>query len=163
MIREFDKNIAPLHGSFPSMPVQERPVMVTMAENNTIASSNFWETGFNSSGRVFLVVMKGRLVLFVPDSLKTTLTHELACTIFAEVNFGKLNDEHYQGQNGFEIIFEDGSVNPFCFHFSHEQSKQICAAADGNYVLQMAFSDKQDIVFPAILSTTKALPTVEFN
>lgn len=106
--------------------------MPIIIENDgpTIVSSNFWESSAARAGKVFLSTNAGAFRLLCPkriDSVGTLgdLLREVKGAQYVIVSRG-----HFEGPDGMELLWEDGSDNPFCIHLNRNSLDRVPEPAD---------------------------------
>ena len=91
--------------------------MVLIITNNDreIESSNYWDEEYAQHGYYFCSINAGALRLLVPDSLVHTI-EEMKTAKKVIFYSGK-----YQGQDAFQLLFDDLSEEPFLVILDKEQ------------------------------------------
>ncbi|MEF1336447.1 hypothetical protein REH81_06585 [Vibrio rotiferianus] len=144
-----------------SLPVEERPLLMEIDGDGIIRGTNYWATNFNALGYVFILALEHSMVLFAPDSLRKQLCKEIETATAIEVNHG-ISAEH-EGIEFLEIIFDDHSRTPYCLEVSVEQQAQIVSQLKPGFKsFTVAFSDGTSLSGPAVVTTNRSLPTVDW-
>ncbi|HAV1239711.1 TPA: hypothetical protein JGU28_004489 [Salmonella enterica] len=84
-----------------------------------IRETNYWQTEQALGGYVYLSWNAGAARLLVPDQAKSML-REIKSADYVIISKGK-----YNGRDALELLFEDGSDNPFCVHMLTEQTDRM--------------------------------------
>ncbi|POB47086.1 hypothetical protein [Vibrio vulnificus] len=141
--------------------VEDRPLLMEIADGGVIRGTNYWATNFNALGYVFILALEHSVVLFAPDSLREQLCKEIEAATTVEVNHG-ISAQH-EGIEFLEIIFDDNSRTPYCLEVSVEQQAQIVSPLKPGFKsFTVAFSDGTSLSGPAVVTTNRSLPTVDW-
>ncbi|MDR1911773.1 MAG: hypothetical protein LBQ52_05440 [Helicobacteraceae bacterium] len=90
-------------------------------DDGAIVSTNYWDSEFNARGLAFLSINAGVYRLLLPKKSDDWL-FEIASAKTIVISHG-LNRN--TGKDGFEILFDDHSNNPFYLHIDERQSDRI--------------------------------------
>jgi hypothetical protein len=96
-------------------------------EGPEIASSNFWETDYERRGLFYLSLNAGAFRLLVPS------VHDSVIAEFRtakEIVISRGPWEAQGGRDSIEILFDDGTDDPFSLHLDAQQLDRLPAADD---------------------------------
>jgi len=83
-----------------------------------LASTNFWETEFERQGLIYLSFHRNCFRVLLPRALAPSLAQlETAFEVIVSRGPWPEVGKH----DAIELLFEDGSSSPFCFHIGVEQ------------------------------------------
>ncbi len=99
-------------------------------DGQNILRTNYFDSPASKMGYVFLTINAGAFRLLVPDEMAKSLIAEVATA--KEVIVSRGIWEVKGGIDALEIMFEDDSDNPFCFHISTKQVHTLPAVTDCN-------------------------------
>lgn len=125
-------------------------------DNQIIRSTNFWETDWNQQGIFACSMNAGAFRLLVPDPRQLDI---------AEMRTSKeivISKGQYQGRPGFEFLFDDHTVEPYCIHMGANQFIGVIPA-DSENGMAVTFSawvrgPLKRIEMPARFRVVKKLP-----
>ncbi len=89
-----------------------------------ILSTNYFETEHAALGYIFLSVNAGAFRLLLPPTLEVQL---------AEMKTGRIvviSRGRWRERDALEIMFDDGSRDPYCLHLGIEQVDRLPSRAD---------------------------------
>lgn len=89
-----------------------------------ITETNYWESGYNAQGVLFLSTNAGAFRLLLPDGMFDVGEMLTAKQVVVSVGPG-------MGKSLlFEVMFDDHSDSPYCIHFGTEQVDRIPGKED---------------------------------
>lgn len=88
--------------------------------------SDYWDSGLARAGHCFLSWNANAARLLVPDAQKGLL-REMRGAREVLISRGPWPDQG--GRDGIELLWEDGSEEPFCLHLVAEQCDRLIPAA----------------------------------
>ena len=89
--------------------------------------SDYWDSDHARAGYCYLSWNANAARLLVPDKQKALL-QEMAGAREVLISRGQWPEQG--GRDGIELLWEDGSDNPFCLHLVAEQCDRLVPAAD---------------------------------
>jgi hypothetical protein len=103
-------------------------------EGQAIKATNYWDSEHARNGLVYLSWNAGAGRVLIPDSVKPRL-REMKGAREVIVSRGPWTDQG--GRDALELLWEDGSDNPFCLHLSAEQCDRLIPEAQqgGGFVI----------------------------
>ena len=103
-------------------------------KGQAIASTNYWDSEHAKAGYFYLSWNAGAGRLLVPDSQKAML-REMKDAREVIISRGPWLD--HGGREALELLWEDGSNNPFCIHLVAEQIDRLIPDTDqgGGFVV----------------------------
>jgi len=130
-------------------------------DGQNIKNTNYFESPAAKEGYVFLTINAGAFRLLVPDNIAAKLVGEIATANEVIVSRGR-----WVAQNGidaFEIMFEDNSDSPYCFHISAKQADTYPVESDcGKQWNFTVWNSKGKIAeFPSWYRTVEQIPCLE--
>lgn len=98
--------------------------MIITIENagQRILKTNYWDSEHAEKGYFYLSWNAGAGRVLVPDSQKPAL-REMKTGKYVIVSRGPWPEQG--GREGIELLFEDGSDNPYCVHLVSEQCDRL--------------------------------------
>jgi hypothetical protein len=93
-------------------------------DGQDIRETNYWQSEHARRGYVYLSWNDGAARLLVPQALEVELA-EMRAAISVIVSRGHMN-----GRDALELLFEDGSDNPYCIHLGSEQTDRLLPASE---------------------------------
>ncbi len=91
-------------------------------DGQELAETNYFESEYARSGKVYMSINAGAFRLLFPDSMLNML-EDMSSAKEVVISLGKWPDA---GKHlAFEILFEDFSDNPFCLHIGSEMIDRI--------------------------------------
>jgi hypothetical protein len=104
------------------------PIEGIMISNDgrLIESTNYWSSIYAKNGKVYFSVNAGCIRLLLPDTTPAFIGDDvLDSTQYVIVSRGTIH-----GVDGYEVLFEDGSDNPFVIHTLANQWDRLLPAAE---------------------------------
>ncbi len=137
-------------------PMNQEALLIT---NNgiEIETTNFWDSALARRGLFFLSWNAGASRLLVPDSQKHQLD-EMLTGRKVTIAFGKR--EEYPDSDGIEVLFDDGTANPFSLILSIEQSDRRLPKKENGLMSTLLVYIREGHVFtlPITILFTKTIP-----
>jgi hypothetical protein len=125
----------------PTLPQWHEPrgfLIMLVIENQAqvIKSTNFWDTPHALSGFFYLSWNAGAGRLLIPDSQKPMIA-EVRSAKYVIVSRGPWTDQG--GRDAIELLFEDGSDEPYCIHLAMEQCDRAISESEqgGGFVIAL--------------------------
>lgn len=87
-----------------------------------ITKTNYWDSDHAKTGLFYLTWNAGAARLLVPDAQKPAI-REMRTAREVIISRGPWTDQG--GRDALELLFEDGTDNPFCLHLVAEQSDRM--------------------------------------
>lgn len=110
--------------------------MITIEnKGQAIVATNYWQTEPGVRGLLYLSWNAGAGRLLVPDACKSFL-REMKGAKYVIVSRGPWTQQG--GRDALELLWEDGSNNPFCIHLVAEQTDRLLPATDQGEGLAIA-------------------------
>lgn len=124
-----------------------------------IASTNYWQTEHAMAGLFYLSWNAGAGRLLVPDLMRGEL-REMRSARLVIVSSGPWTDQG--GRPAMELLWEDGSDNPYCLHLVREQTDRTIPEADqGKMVIAAWTRHGKAAEWPAKYRKVSALPCLD--
>ena len=101
-----------------------------MVENNEnlIVSTNYWNSGLSRGGIYFFSVNAGCVRMLMPTT--EPAGDKLDDSVFETTQYVIISRGIYMGLDAYEVLFEDGSSNPFAIHAAASQWDRLIPAAE---------------------------------
>lgn len=108
--------------------------MIIENRGQAILSTDYWDTPHAKAGYFYLTWNSGAGRLLIPDSQKHLL-REMKSASEVIVSRGSWPD--HGGREALELLWEDGSDNPFCIYLVAEQTDRLLPDTDqgGGFVI----------------------------
>ena len=103
-------------------------------DGQAIRRTNYWQMPYNRAGKFFLSINAGAFRLLVPTSQEGVL-RELRTATHAVISFGPMPS--MQNADMFELLFDDGTDDPFSLHLSAQAADRLPAREDEGRVLTL--------------------------
>jgi hypothetical protein len=91
-------------------------------DGQAIVASNYWDTDFADAGKAFLSVNAGAFRLMVPDN-QTAALADMRTGKLVIISRGPWPTENRA--DAIEVLFDDGSDNPYAIHIGTEQIDRL--------------------------------------
>jgi hypothetical protein len=95
-------------------------------DGEKILACNYWDSELERRGLFFLTTNAGVYRLLIPRNQEDWL-YEIATAKMVVISYG-LNAN--TGKEGFEIMFDDQTDNPFCLHLDERQADRVSLPSD---------------------------------
>jgi hypothetical protein len=103
-------------------PAPERGDLRFVNDGKKIVNTTYWDSAYCLAGKVFLSINAGAFRLLLPKSMENMLK-EIEAAYSVVISRGPWPSEGKT--DALELLFEDGSDNPYCIHISAEQVDRL--------------------------------------
>jgi hypothetical protein len=113
---------------------EERDAMIQVVNHGAhVAATDYWLSDLNSRGLFFLSINTGAFRLLMPDALAWAVQE------FETAQHVIISRGQFQGQDAYEILFDDGTDTPFSVQVGINQADRVVPSSD----------DGQTVIFSA--------------
>lgn len=92
-------------------------------DGQRIIETNYWDSEHAQAGLCFLSWNAGAARVLLPDLMLPAALKEMRTAKYVIVSRGPWVDQG--GRDALEVLFEDGSDDPYCLHLVAEQSDRM--------------------------------------
>jgi hypothetical protein len=107
-------------------------MLMFQSDGPKLINTSYFESEWTQQGLAFLSWNAGAARLLIPDALINYLEDMKDCK-YVVISHGLLN-----GNDAYEIMFEDESQSPFCLHISVDACDRV--VSDLSYISEFDFS-----------------------
>ncbi|MBW7903130.1 MAG: hypothetical protein H3C26_16755 [Rhodocyclaceae bacterium] len=125
-----------------------------------IVETNYWDSEHARRGYCYLSWNAGAARLLLPDALKGEL-REMNGAHCVIVSRGPWHEQG--GREALELLFEDGSDNPYCLHLVAEQTDRLLPEDNqgGGFVITVWTRGGEKLRLPGKYRTVAAVPCLD--
>lgn len=126
-------------------------------QGQAIKETNYWSSEYANKGLTFLSWNAGAARLLLPDSLNSVI-QEVQSAQYVVISKGKL-----YGKDALELMFEDHSDSPYCFHIMAEMTDRLIPEAEqgSGFYVALWTQKGQEMKLPGKYRTVETLPSLE--
>lgn len=137
-----------------------QPFFEFINDKQAIVKTNYWDSEYASLGKIYLSWNAGAGRLLIPDVLEQSIS-ELRGAKYVVISRGPWPETGKQ--DALEIMFEDGSDSPFCFHIGSEQGDRLLPITDqgGGFDITVWTREGEQLRLPAKYRVVKAIPCLQ--
>lgn len=125
-----------------------------------IVATNYWESELARAGYLYLSWNAGAARLLIPDSMKSAV-REMKSAKYVIISRGPWAE--MDGQDGLELLFEDGTDEPYCIHMAALQTDRLLPAEDvgGGFFVTVVTRGGEKLRLPGRYRDVAAIPCME--
>lgn len=135
-------------------------MIIIKNQGQSIVSTNYWNSDHAKAGYCFLSWNAGAARLLVPDRIESEI-QEMRSARFVIVSRGPWIENG--SRDALELLFEDGSDNPYCLHMVAEQTDRLLPEDNqgGSFFVTIWTKAGEKLRFEGKYRTVQSIPCLD--